>query len=339
MRDFKENICYTLEVPDNRAGMSAVLSDGRESWKTMIIKEKIMTKAGIYLGIGLMVFTGVLGPVNVRADAEMPFVALGADLNSEQRKTVLELLDISEEELENDHVISITNADEHEYLDDYLSASVIGTRALSSVAVWEREDGHGVQVTTHNISYCTTGMYQNALVTAGLENADVVVAGPFNLSGTAALVGAIKAYSEMSGQTIQPENIETATEELVITGELSESIGTLPAEELVGAVKDVVVAEEITDAGEIEKVVTETAEKMEIQLSEEDRDKITKLMGGISKLDLDVDKLKEQAQGLYDRLSGLDLDLGVTKEQAQGFFARIADWFQSAIDKLAGLFG
>ena len=182
-------------------------------------------------------------------------------------------------------------------------------------------------------------MYQNALVTAGLENADVVVAGPFNLSGTAALVGAIKAYSEMSGQTIQPENIETATEELVITGELSESIGTLPAEELVGAVKDVVVAEEITDAGEIEKVVTETAEKMEIQLSEEDRDKITKLMGGISKLDLDVDKLKEQAQGLYDRLSGLDLDLGVTKEQAQGFFARIADWFQSAIDKLAGLFG
>ena len=103
-----------------------------------------MTKTGICLGIGLMAFTGVLDPVNVRADAEMPFVALGADLNSEQRKTVLELLDISEEELENDHVISITNADEHEYLDDYLSASVIGTRALSSVAVWEREDGHGV---------------------------------------------------------------------------------------------------------------------------------------------------------------------------------------------------
>lgn len=304
--------------------------------RTVEIKEEIMKKTGIYMGIGLMAFAGTAGPV--WADAEMPYVALGADLNSEQRKTVLELLDISEEELENDHVISITNADEHEYLDDYLSASVIGTRALSSVAVWEREDGHGVQVTTHNISYCTTGMYQNALVTAGLENADVVVAGPFNLSGTAALVGAVKAYSEMSGQAIEPENIETATEELVVTGELSESIGQ-SAEELVGAVKDVVVAEEITDSTEIEKVVTETAQKMEIELSEADRDKITKLMEGISKLDLDVDKLKEQAKGLYDKLSQLDLDLDVTREQAQGFFARLAEWFQSAIDKLAGLFG
>lgn len=297
-----------------------------------------MRKTGIYLGIGLMVFAGIYGPMDVHADAEMPFVALGADLNSEQRKAVLDLLDISEEELENDHVISITNADEHEYLDDYLSASVIGTRALSSVAVWEREDGHGIQVTTHNISYCTTGMYQNALATAGLENADVVVAGPFNLSGTAALVGAIKAYSEMSGEAIEPENIETATEELVITGELNESLGE-SAEELVGAVKDVIVAEEITDPQAIEEVVVDTAEKMEIQLSEGDRDKIVKLMENISKLDLDVDKLKEQAQGLYDKLSGLDLDLGVSREQAQGFFAKLSDWFQSVVDKLAGLFG
>lgn len=296
-----------------------------------------MRKTGLYMGIGLMAAAGILGPVNVRADAEMPFVALGADLNSEQRKTVLGLLDISEEELENDHVISITNADEHEYLDDYLSASVIGTKALSSVAVWEREDGHGVQVTTHNISYCTTGMYQNALVTAGLENADVVVAGPFNLSGTAALVGAIKAYSEMSGETIKPENIDTATEELVVTGELSESLGE-SAEELVGAVKDVVVAEEITDPQVIEGVIDDTAEKMEIDLSEADKEKIVNLMEGIGKLDLDVDKLKEQAQGLYDKLSGLDLDLGVTKEQAQGFFARLAEWFSGIVDKLAGLF-
>lgn len=298
-----------------------------------------MGKTGLYMGIGLVAAAGIFRPADVRADAEMPFVALGADLNSEQKKAVLELLDISEEELENDHVISVTNADEHEYLDDYLSASVIGTKALSSVAVWEREDGHGVQVTTHNISYCTTGMYQNALVTAGLENADVVVAGPFNLSGTAALVGAVKAYGEMNGQAIEPENIEVATEELVVTGELGESIGTLQAEELVGAVKDVIVAEEITDSAEIKSVITETAEKMEIQLSEEDRDKIAKLMESVSRLDLDVGKLKEQAQGLYDRLSKLDLDLGVTKEQAQGFFAKLSDWFQSVVDKLAGLFG
>ena len=45
-------------------------------------------------------------------------------------------------------------------------------------------------------------MYANALATAGVEDVNVVVAGPFNVSGTAALVGALKAYSEMTGETV-----------------------------------------------------------------------------------------------------------------------------------------
>ena len=39
-------------------------------------------------------------------------------------------------------------------------------------------------------------MYKNALVTAGIEDADIIVAGPKNISGTAALVGVFKAYQE-----------------------------------------------------------------------------------------------------------------------------------------------
>ena len=71
--------------------------------------------------------------------------------------------------------IKITNKEEHEYLGDYIASSVIGKRALSSVMVVKTEKGSGVHVTTDNISYCTSGMYTNALVTAGLEDAEVKV--------------------------------------------------------------------------------------------------------------------------------------------------------------------
>ena len=60
-----------------------------------------------------------------------------------------------------------------------MDASVIGSRALSSVVVEKKEAGTGIKVKTQNITYCTTGMYQNALATAGLENAEIRVAGPF----------------------------------------------------------------------------------------------------------------------------------------------------------------
>ena len=252
-------------------------------------------------------------------------VALGADLKSEERETVLKLLNVTEDEVAESSV-TVTNTEEHEYLDDYLSQSVIGSRALSSGFVREASEGYGIQVTTHNISYCTTGMYQNALATAGMKDATVVVAGPFSLSGTAALIGAVKAYSEISGEPLKAEAVEAATEELVTTGEVAEDIGSEDAEALVGAVKDAIVAEGITDEEDINKAIDEAAGKLNINLSEEDRQKINDLMQKIGGLDLDVNQLKSQAKQLYDKLDDLNID--VSKEEVQGFLAKIIAWIK-----------
>lgn len=46
------------------------------------------------------------------------------------------------------NIVTVTNADEHKYLDDYLDSSVIGTKALSSVLVEKRDKGEGIDVTT-----------------------------------------------------------------------------------------------------------------------------------------------------------------------------------------------
>ncbi len=166
---------------------------------------------------GMLAMVTVMGslmsPLSAKADQiDAPYLALGADLNETEKSTVLSLLEINEADLSSYQVITVTNADEHKYLDSYLDSSVIGTRALSSVLIEKKDKGNGIKVTTSNITYCTTGMYQNALATAGVTDADVRVAGPFNISGTAALVGAMEAYSNMTGETLKAENADAGTE-------------------------------------------------------------------------------------------------------------------------------
>ena len=295
---------------------------------------------------GIAVLMAVLSLAGAAAESEKvyadqidaPYLALGADLSESEKSTVLNLLGVDASQLDQYMIVTVTNADEHAYLDAYLDASVIGSRALSSVVIEKKEEGTGIKVKTSNISYCTTGMYQNALATAGLENAEVRVAGPFNISGTAALVGAMKAYGEMTGETINPENADAATEELVITSELGESLGEQEqAEALIGAVKDIIVAEEVEDPQEIEAVINDTAKKMNIQLSEEDKAKIAGLMEKIGSLDLNVDALKEQAKDLYQKLE--DMDIQISEEQVKGILATIISWFEKIINVIKGWLG
>ena len=285
---------------------------------------------------GMLAMVTVMGslmsPLSAKADQiDAPYLALGADLNETEKSTVLSLLEINEADLSSYQVITVTNADEHKYLD----SSVIGTRALSSVLIEKKDKGNGIKVTTSNITYCTTGMYQNALATAGVTDADVRVAGPFNISGTAALVGAMEAYSNMTGETLKAENADAATEELVTTSDLGEAIGDKEqAEELVGAVKEAVVSQDLSDPEEIEAVVDDAAKEMNIQLSDEDKQKIVSLMEKISSLDLDVDSLKEQAKDLYNKLESLDLN--INQEQVKGFFDRIVSWCNNIWNSIFG---
>lgn len=287
-------------------------------------------KITAFMVTGITMMMTVLSPMSVYADRvdEKPYISLGADLTTEQRATVLGLMDVKESELADYTVVTITNADEHQYLDSYLSSDVIGTRALSCAKVIGKDDGYGIKVTTQNISYCTIGMYQNALATAGLENADITVVGPTNISGTAALVGAIKAYASMTGESVSEESVDTATNELVLTAQLADDIGDSDkAEELVGAVKDAVVSNDLNSEEQVLEAVETAANELDVQLSEEDKQQITDLMGKVDDLDLDIDSLKEQASDLYDKLQGVDLDsLGITSEdlnEAEGFLANL----------------
>lgn len=278
----------------------------------------------------------LVAPVTVMADSidtssNKPYISLGADLNSTEMETVLQLLGVSEEELSNYTVVKITNSMEHEYLDSYMSSSLIGSRALSSVLVRGEKEGYGIKVTTKNISYCTVGMYQNALATAGITNADITVVGPFKISGTAGLVGVIKAYENMTGEQVDEEKVEAATNELVVTSDIAENIGdSEKAEELVGFIKNEVASNDYTEE-EMSALVDEAASEMQVSLSDEDKQNILDLMDKVKGLDIDVTQLQEQVEGLYSKLQGMDLHINLDSEETKSFLSNL--W-----DKIVGFF-
>ncbi len=260
------------------------------------------------------------------------YVSFGADLTAEQKTTVMGMFGITEADLANYAVGSITNADEQKYLGSYLSADVIGTKALSCVMVTKKDAGAGIAVTTTNISYCTAGMYTNALITAGIEDAEVKVAGPFSISGTAALVGAMQAYSKMTGQEISQESMDAAVNEIVVTGDIAESVGdSEKVEELVAYVKTEVVEKGLDDPEDIRAALDAASEEMGVELSDDEKQQIVDLMGKINDLDLDVDAMKEQATELYDKIKELDID-------TEGLSDSIGDFFTNIIDSIKGFF-
>ncbi len=259
-------------------------------------------------------------------------LALGADLSSDQKSTVLDLLGLTADEAANIDTITVTNDEEHQYLDAYLDSSVIGTRSLSSVYVVKGEEGSGLDIQTHNITYCTVSMYANALITAGLEDATVVVAGPFELSGTAALIGTVKAYAEMTSTEVDEEALEVATEELVVTGELGDIIGDADdAASIMSSVKQYMAENDLHDAESIEAAVRQIAEENGYELTDDEVSKIVDVLLKIDKLDISLDSLKNQASAIFDKL-------GITSDTASGIAAVVSNFFSGIANFFKNLF-
>ena len=252
------------------------------------------------------------------ADSEQ-YLILGENLSDSEKATVLELLGV--DNIEHYNVAYITNAEEYEHLGDYLSSDIIGSRALSSALLTKEKEGHGISIETFNITYCTKEMYQNALITAGVKDISVKIAGPFKISGTAALVATIKSYEIMTGKTLDPDAIDAANNEIVVTQDLSDDIGAEKAAELIAALK-----QEIAKMGDnytkedILKILEDLCAKLEITLTEENKQDILALMDKLSKIDIDEEALKEQAKEIYGKVKDY-----VIKLEEQGVFEKIWD--------------
>lgn len=240
-------------------------------------------------------------------------LALGADLSADQRAIVLSEMGITEAEAASYETVTITNDMEHQYLDESLGSSVVGSHSLSSVLLIPQESGAGLTVETHNINYCTIAMYRNALLTAGVQDAKVIVAAPMPISGTAALIGAVKAYETYSGTTVSDEAINAATDELVLTGELSDELDSEQISDLIAYLKQQIAEKGLDDPGKLTELVNEASDKMDLKLTDEQVSRIVDLLLKLDNLDIDAGKLASQAKELYDKLDAMGIKLDSEK--------------------------
>lgn len=269
----------------------------------------------------------------VITEHDKPYLALGADLTADQQHTVLTLMGIEAADLDKYDVVYVNNSEEHKYLDDYVGADKIGTKSLSSVVIVETETGSGIDISTYNINYCTVGMYKNALATAGVTDAKIIIAGPTGISGTAALVGIFKAYEEMTGEELDEKTMDAALDELVTTGRLEEALSSVDSESLeamIAELKTMLANGELDTEQQIRDQIQELAEEYEIALTDEDIQNLVDLLQKLKGLDLDWDAIANQASAWADQLGEL--------VQSEGFGTKVVAFFQKAWDWIKSLF-
>ncbi|MCF6462463.1 DUF1002 domain-containing protein [Clostridium sp. Cult1] len=253
-------------------------------------------------------------------------VALGKNLSTEQRREMLNFFNVDE----NVKIIEITNEEEREYLGKYIDNKLIGTRAISSVYVEKLPEGEGITVESHNITWVTNDMYRNASVTAGVKDAKIIVSSPVKVSGTAALTGVIKAFEDITGEEITEKEKEIASEEIAKTATLGNEIGQQKAQELINNVKIYIIDNNIKSKGSIKKVVEQMGQDLGIELTSDQIDQIVSLMKNISKLNLNIDEIKEQLKdisGKIDKITEQNIEIKSVLERIldaiTNFFNRI----------------
>ncbi|MGL4521051.1 MAG: DUF1002 domain-containing protein, partial [Bacilli bacterium] len=287
----------------------------------------MLKKIGITLCI---LWTTCVGSIIANADVAVgdSVYTLGANLSNEQKTQILTQLGFTEGQ----ELVYVTNAEEHKYLGGIIPKAQIGTRALSSSKITMSEPGTGVLVQTDNINWVTPEMYSNAMITAGLKDAVVMVTAPFSVSGTAALTGIMKAYETTTGEPIDEEKKQVANEEMVTTAKLGDTLGTDVANNLMSNVKLQMAEQMPTTEEAVTALVGEVANSMGITIGEAEQQNVAQLMMRMQDANVDWGSIQDQLQQSVDNWN--------TKfeELKTGFFDSIAQWFADIWNGIVSFF-
>ncbi|SIT89415.1 Uncharacterized protein YpuA, DUF1002 family [Edaphobacillus lindanitolerans] len=266
----------------------------------------------------------------------VPIVVYGANLSDAEKASVKESLDVDD----NAETEEITVSGED--LGKYIKDSNPRARMYSSAKITVTDEGSGLViqiVTPENITQVTSDMYANAMLTAGIEDANVDVAAPKPVTGHSALAGIYKAY-EASGGTLDTERTDVANDELSVATDLTEKSGVdeQKVNELLTELKQQIAEQKPASKEEVEKIVKEQLDKLQIELSPEDRQLLIDLMDRIRQLDIDFgkwsDKLNQFGQELNDKY-GDKIKETINDE---GFWQSVKDFFNTLIDKAKSFF-
>ena len=257
---------------------------------------------------------------------------IGADISAEQKAAVYSSFGVEQGAVSE---LTVTNAEERSYLDGLVDPSIIGTRSISCVYIEILGEGDGLEVSTSNISWCTKDMYINALVTAGIDDAKVIVTSPISgISGTAALTGIYKAYEDITGQQLDEVAKLAGTQELVITAELADEIGSYDAVLIVNELKLILDQTVNMTDDEVRAEIEYVADQYDITVSEGQKDQLVKLCRSLEKLNPEQLKEKvESVQNTLKKLASAKETAANVSESVKKFFDAVSNFFTKLFSK------
>jgi uncharacterized protein YpuA (DUF1002 family) len=276
----------------------------------------------------LILFTSPLWTLADAAEGDV-IVTLGENLTEQQKQQVLNEMNPPDEVM----FITVSNAEEHQYLEGVVPKAQIGTRAISSSMITIGAKGSGLSVETNNIIWVTEEMYTNALITAGVKDADIYITAPFEVSGTAALTGLMKAYEVSTGQKIPEEVKKVVNEEMVTTAELGESIGNDEAVALLARLKEEIAENAPKTEDELRTLIEQVAKELGITLTEQDIERLLALLENMKNANINWDQVNEQLSKAKEQLSTF-----LQSEEGKTFLQNIIDILKEIWNAILSLF-
>ena len=254
---------------------------------------------------------------------------IGADLDGNEIASVYKSFGIERGDVKE---LTVTNADERKYLEGQVDESLIGTRSISCIYIEAAGSGKGLDVSVENITWCTADMYMNAMVTAGITDADVKIVAPYKVSGTAALTGIYMAYEDITGKKLDEDAKLIGTKELTITAELADEIGSADSTAIVNELKLILdQTKDMTD-DELREQIKQIAEKYEVTLNDSQIDQLISLCRSLEKLD--VSALKEKVEQVQQYIK----NIADAKGSVENFLSQAADTVTEFVNKVIDFF-
>lgn len=265
----------------------------------------------------------------VYADQVNSVISLGADLTDEQKNMILE-----EFKADDSQIIEVSNEEEHKYLGAFISGDKIGNQALSNAKLTLREEGAGLNIkVSDKIVYISEDMFRNALLTAGITDADVLVSAPFEVTGTGALTGILKSYEVLTGKDLPEEVKEISNEELVLTYDLSKMNSSDQVTDFMNIIK-VDFAKNMPETKEEAKnLILNLAESNNVKISDDQADQLADLFMKMKNANIDWNKLADTAIEYSSKAAEF-----LKSDQGQSFLQSLKEFIVNFIDWLASLF-
>ena len=280
----------------------------------------------IVLAVCLLASLGAVSAI----DAGETRTVIGADLTDDQIKTVYKTFGIERGSVKE---LTVTNKDERQYLSGVISDAQIGTKSISCISIEVLDAGKGMTVNTSHITYCTSQMYISALATAGITDAKITVTAPFDVSGTAALTGVYMAYEDITGEELDETAKLVSTQELTLTAELADKIGSYDSVEIVNELKLLLGETRNMTDEQLRAEIVSIASDLGVTLTDTQINQLISLCRSLEKLN--PDELKAKVESVQNTIA----KLGQAKETVSNFLTGVKNVWNSIVDFFKNIFG